>query len=201
MTQRISTRLRAALGRMDWMLAGAVVGFFGREYLRANGVRLRGRVTLNGIPYVVNRGDFEVGHDVCITSSRVNPVAGNIRTSFVVAPGASLMIGERAGLSHCEVYCASSIAIGARTLIGGGVRIYDSDFHPVDWRDRRDSHKRGKTRPVVIGADCFIGAFATILKGVTIGEGSVLGAGSVASRPIPAGEIWAGNPAVCIRRV
>ena len=47
----------------------------------------------------------------------------------------------------------------------------------------------------------FIGAHAIILKGVTIGEGSVIGAGSVVTKSVPDGEIWAGNPAVFIRKV
>ena len=36
-------------------------------------------------------------------------------------------------------------------------------------------------------------------KGVTIGEHAIGGAGSVVANDIPAGEIWAGNPAKKIR--
>lgn len=46
-----------------------------------------------------------------------------------------------------------------------------------------------------------IGSNATILCGVTIGESSIVGAGSVVTRDIPAGEIWAGNPARLFRKV
>ena len=42
---------------------------------------------------------------------------------------------------------------------------------------------------------------ATILKGVTISEGSVVAAGSVVSRPVPAGVIVAGNPAMVIKEL
>lgn len=46
----------------------------------------------------------------------------------------------------------------------------------------------------------FIGANVTICNAVTIGEFSVIGAGSVVTRDIPAGEIWAGNPARLIKK-
>ena len=47
----------------------------------------------------------------------------------------------------------------------------------------------------------FIGGGSIILKGVTIGERAVVGAGTVVTKDIPAGEIWAGNPARFIRKL
>jgi len=46
-----------------------------------------------------------------------------------------------------------------------------------------------------IGDNCFIGAHAVILPGVTIGDGSIVAAGSVVARDVPAGSLVAGNPA------
>lgn len=40
-----------------------------------------------------------------------------------------------------------------------------------------------------------------IVNAVNIGDGAVIGAGSIVNRDIPAGEIWAGNPARFIRKV
>jgi len=40
-----------------------------------------------------------------------------------------------------------------------------------------------------------IGGGATILPGLTIHADAVLAAGSVLTKDLPAGEVWAGNPA------
>ena len=58
-----------------------------------------------------------------------------------------------------------------------------------------------KTKPILIKEGAFIGAHAMILQGVTIGRHSVVGAGAVVTKDIPDGQIWGGNPAVCIRKI
>jgi acetyltransferase-like isoleucine patch superfamily enzyme len=40
-----------------------------------------------------------------------------------------------------------------------------------------------------------IGANATILPGITIGENAMIGAGSVVLKDVPANTVWVGNPA------
>lgn len=57
-----------------------------------------------------------------------------------------------------------------------------------------------KSGEVHICKGVFIGANATICNAVTIGENAVVGAGSVVTKDIPAGEIWAGNPAKFIKK-
>ena len=55
--------------------------------------------------------------------------------------------------------------------------------------------------PIMIEEGASIGSSATIMCGVTIGTWSIVGAGSVVTTDVPAGEIWAGNPAKFIRKV
>jgi acetyltransferase-like isoleucine patch superfamily enzyme len=50
-------------------------------------------------------------------------------------------------------------------------------------------------RGVVIGNDVWLGAGASVMPGVNIGEGAVIGANSVVTRDVPAYEIWGGVPA------
>ena len=53
---------------------------------------------------------------------------------------------------------------------------------------------------VKIGNGCFIGMNTIIANSVTIGDGAVIGAGSIVTKDIPAGEVWAGNPAKFIKK-
>ena len=47
----------------------------------------------------------------------------------------------------------------------------------------------------VVGDRCLIGANATILHKVVVGNDVIIAAGSVVTKDVPDGEIWAGNPA------
>lgn len=48
---------------------------------------------------------------------------------------------------------------------------------------------------VTIGDRAYIGANAVIRQGLTIGPNAIIGMGAVITRDVPAGEVWAGNPA------
>jgi acetyltransferase-like isoleucine patch superfamily enzyme len=108
------------------------------------------------------------------------------------------------GISQAAIICHLSIQIGNNVKIGGGARIYDTDFHAIDPKLRlnpiTDFANKVKI-PVVIEDNVFIGAHSTILKGVTIGQNSIIGACSVVTKNVPLNEIWAGNPAKFIRNV
>lgn len=55
--------------------------------------------------------------------------------------------------------------------------------------------------PVHIGKNCWIGAGAVILPGVTIGDNTVIGAGSVVNKDIPANVVAVGNPCRVLRPI
>ncbi|SJL27034.1 acyltransferase [Porphyromonas gingivalis] len=59
------------------------------------------------------------------------------------------------------------------------------------------TYSRGK---IHIKKRAYIGCNTVICKPVTIGEDAIVGAGSVVTKDIPAGEVWAGNPAGFIRK-
>lgn len=56
------------------------------------------------------------------------------------------------------------------------------------------------SNPVIIGNNVWIGEGAIILPGVSIGDNSIIGANSVVSKSIEANTIYAGNPAVIIKK-
>jgi len=56
------------------------------------------------------------------------------------------------------------------------------------------------TRPITLGAHCWIAAEAFVGPGVAVGAYAVLGARGVAMRDLEPGTIYAGNPAVALKR-
>jgi len=116
-------------------------------------------------------------------------------------PGAELVVGDEVGVSGGSICAARRVKIGARCLLGANVTIADTDFHalaPANRRYASDPAQIG-SEPIEIGENVFIGANATILKGVTIGRNAVIGAGSVVTRDVPAHAIVAGCPARLLR--
>lgn len=114
-------------------------------------------------------------------------------TIKVLAPNASLIIGENVGMSGVSISCCCSIIIGNDTLLGSGVILADSDAHAVH-PHYRNNPDYVHFAPIVVGSSVFIGARAIVLKGVTIGDGAVIGAGSVVTKNVPPMKIVAGNP-------
>jgi acetyltransferase-like isoleucine patch superfamily enzyme len=164
-----------------------------------NGVSFGKRIRATGPVHLVVHpdGSLRMGDCVFVNSgSGRNPVGGGGRCIIDVGKGAHLEIGSNIGMSNCEIVCRKQIVIGDYCLLGGGVRVYDSDFHSVDCGMRRSRPDPGiRSEVVELGSDVFVGAHATILKGVLIGKRSVIGAGAVVAKSVPADEIWAGNPA------
>jgi galactoside O-acetyltransferase len=56
-------------------------------------------------------------------------------------------------------------------------------------------------KPVNIGKNCWMGAGAIILPGITIGDNTVIGAGSVVTKDIPANVVAVGNPCKVLREI
>ncbi len=131
----------------------------------------------------------------------INSVAGYQRTSLVVGPGARLVIGDKVGISNSAIVCLKSVEINDHAYIGGGCKIYDTDFHSINPEKRGTLNDVATNKDIVIGKDSFIGAHSIILKGVSVGAKSVIGAGSVVTKSIPDAEIWAGNSAKFIRKL
>lgn len=92
----------------------------------------------------------------------------------------------------------SPINIGAGAFIAPGVCLACSG-HAILAEQR--CRGIGTSAPITLEDNVWIGANATVIGGVTIGEGSVIGAGSVVIHDIPAGVIAAGNPCKVIRKI
>ena len=90
------------------------------------------------------------------------------------------------------------IYVGDYTLIGPNVTIATAG-HPIDPDLREKAYQFN--RSVRIGKNCWIGAGAVIVPGVTIGDNTVIGAGSIVTKDIPSGVVAVGNPCRILRQI
>jgi acetyltransferase-like isoleucine patch superfamily enzyme len=113
--------------------------------------------------------------------------------------GAGLDIGDHSNIGpYCFIGCAGPVRIGSRVMMGQGVHLL-AERHGMDDPDR-PMQDQGVTRDgIVIEDDCWLGAGAKILDGVTIGRGSVVGAGAVVTKSFPPHSVIGGVPAVLLR--
>jgi len=195
------------VGRRTLIFLGYVIDHIATiTIIYCNNVHFK-KIRTNGIPYVsvARGGSFSLGDNFIMNNNiQGNPIGRVQRCSFVVNRDAVLVIGDNVGISSTAIVAHKEIRIGNNVKIGGGVCIYDTDFHSIDASIRNDKkmdHKFENKQRVTIGDNVFIGAHSTILKGVNLGENSVIGACSVITKNIPANEIWAGNPAKIIKKI
>lgn len=145
---------------------------------------------------ISNDGKIVLGKNVTfVNSTRFNLAGINRPCSIHAGRGAEITVGERTGFSGCAISSVKSILIGSDCNFGVNTCIYDHDFHPLNYLDRRaDDETKILSKPVQIGNDVFVGGNSMILKGSEIGDRAIIGAGSVVSGKVPCDEIWAGNP-------
>ncbi|MFP3595327.1 DapH/DapD/GlmU-related protein [Chryseobacterium sp. SIMBA_029] len=111
--------------------------------------------------------------------------------------GQFITIGKNVFINHaCSFLDMGGITIEDDVLIGPKVNLI-TENHPLHPEDRRAII----TKPIVIQRNAWIGANATILPGVTIGENAVVAAGAVVSKDVPANTIVGGVPAKFIQSI
>lgn len=92
----------------------------------------------------------------------------------------------------------SHIYVGDYTMIGPNVTIVTA-AHPILPELREQLYQYNM--PVHIGRNCWIGAGAIILPGISIGDHTVIGAGSIVTTDIPANVVAVGNPCRVMREI
>ncbi|SDS64312.1 sugar O-acetyltransferase [Corynebacterium timonense] len=114
--------------------------------------------------------------------------------------GVNTRFGEGCFINfNCTILDVAPVDIGARTLFGPGCQLITVG-HPVD-----DHAARAEgweiAHPIAIGDDCWFGAGAMVMPGVTVGDRCVVAAGAVVTRDLPAGSLAAGVPASVKRQL
>nr|WP_222707992.1 sugar O-acetyltransferase [Algibacter pacificus] len=117
---------------------------------------------------------------------------------FYTSGGVEINVGRNVFINqNCTLYDLGGLEIGDNVMIGPNVSIITSG-HPIAPSQRR---KITIGKPIVIERNVWIGAGATIVGGIKIGENSVIGAGSVVTKNVFPNTIVGGNPAKTIRLI
>ena len=127
-----------------------------------------------------------------------------------LGPG-KITIGSHSTIRACsEVQAIDSVTIGNHVIISNNVLITDNNNHPTCPRLRLEMSQNGTyselwhwrysdSRPVKIDNNVWIGRYATILKGVNIGEGSIVACNALVTKDVPPYSVVAGNPARVVK--
>jgi len=112
-------------------------------------------------------------------------------------PTSNLRIGD-----GCHVNAHVDFDLSGVVEIEGHVGIGQEVLFMTNSHDIGDPHQRGgetRVKTVTVKEGAWLGARATILPGVTIGEGAVVAAGSVVTKDVAPHTLVAGTPAVLKR--
>lgn len=116
---------------------------------------------------------------------------------FYTDCGLNITVGRNVFInSCCNFQDQGSITIGDGSKIGHKVTLATLN-HGIVPEERGTLYPA----PITIGKNVWIGAAATVVPGVTIGDNSIVGAGSVVTKDVPANIIVAGVPAKVIRKL
>lgn len=179
----------------DRMLAGGLIPFTDPEYpkvFEAVSHTIKLSVTLNSSTSI---GQIRE----CLSEIIQQPIDASttIFTPFHTNFGRHIQLGKNVFINHaCTFLDLGGIIIEDNVLIGPKVSII-TENHPVN----PDQRKMLEVKPVIIRRNCWIGANATILPGVTISENSVVAAGAVVTKNVPANTVVAGIPAKVIKKI
>jgi len=131
-----------------------------------------------------------------ITDSRIDETT-TILPPFQINYGKNTKIGKKVFINFdCTFLDLGGITIEDNVMLAPKVSLL-SEGHPISAKERQTL----TTGKIHIKKNVWIGANATILAGVTIGENSVVAAGAIVSKDVPDNTIVGGIPAKIIKTI
>lgn len=121
----------------------------------------------------------------------------NVFTPLYINYGKNTKIGKNVFINFdCVFLDLGRITIDDNVQIAPKVSLL-TEGHPLHPNDRHSLH----VAAIHIKKNAWIGANATILQGVTIGENSIVAAGSVVSKDVPDNTVVGGIPAKVLKSI
>lgn len=121
----------------------------------------------------------------------------NIEHGAFFGGGREIEIGNNSAIG-LNARISGPLAIGDDVMMGPNVSIYTQN-HETENIYKPMRLQTAPKEKVMIGNDCWIGANAVILPGVTVGNGVIIGAGAVVTRDVPDYAVVGGVPAKIIK--
>lgn len=116
---------------------------------------------------------------------------------FYTDCGLNITVGKNVFINEgCCFQDQGGITVGDGCLIGQQVVFATLDHDPLPEK-RADM----LPAPILLGKNVWVGAHATILSGVTVGDNAIIAAGAVVTKDVPAGAIVGGVPAKVIKYI
>ena len=147
--------------------------------------------------------DVTLGKDVIIRDF-VNlygcAIGDGSRIGAFVEVQKDVTIGQRCKISSHTFIC-EGVTLEDEVFIGHNVT-FINDRYPkaVNADGAPQTAADWAVAPIRVERGASVGSGSTVLCGVTIGAGALVGAGSVVTHNVPAGEVWAGNPARFLKK-
>ena len=197
LVQLLSQWVPGALGlvlrkRLYRMLLGAC----GQNVVFGQGVVLRH-------PHKIRIGDNVVVDDHCLLDAKGQDNTGITigsgvfigRNTILSCKNGDIELGDGANIGfNCEIFSASRVRIGARTMLAAYAYVIGGD-HDFSDPGTPILEQARTSAGVTIGEGAWLGAGCKVLDGVTIGDLAVIGAGAVVTRDVPAQAVAVGMPA------
>ena len=118
-----------------------------------------------------------------------------VMTPTTVVRGKNVKIGKRVVVMNNSLFMsAGGITIEDDVLVAANSQLISNNHDPQE-------HDILTCKPILLKRNCWIGAGATILPGVTVGENAIVGAGSVVTKDVEANTVVGGIPAKLIKRL
>lgn len=118
-----------------------------------------------------------------------------IMSPLTVVRGNSVKIGRNVVVMNNSLFMAAGgITIEDDVMVAANVQLISNNHDLYD-------HQILLCKPVRLKRNCWIGAGATILPGITVGENAVVAAGAVVTKDVEDNTVVGGNPAKVIKRI
>lgn len=171
-------------------------------FMKIQGIKIGSGFNTKGFFLIMKKksAQINIGNNFMVKSAPFSNLLGLYQRTIIIArENAKITIGNNVGISGVTIH-GTNISIGNYTAIGANTKIFDHDFHSLDYIERRtDSRTHAISKPVHIGNDVFIGCNCIITKGTVLGDRCIVGAGSVVTGKFPDDVVIAGNPAHIVR--